>query len=125
MPAKEFLPVGVFIVIGIAFVIVSLLMAWLVRPHKPSKVKQSTYECGEIPIGDAWIQFRVGYYIYALIFLVFDVESMFIFPWAASMLGYSRNAGLAVLAFVDMLIFVGLLAVGLAYAWRKGVLQWK
>jgi len=125
LPAKEFLPVGVFIVIGIAFVIVSLLMAWLVRPHKPSKVKQSTYECGEIPIGDAWIQFRVGYYIYALIFLVFDVESMFIFPWAASMLGYSRNAGLAVLAFVDMLIFVGLLAVGLAYAWRKGVLQWK
>ena len=125
MPAKDFLPVGVFIVIGIAFVIVSLLMAWLVRPHKPSKVKQSTYECGEIPIGEAWIQFRVGYYIYALIFLVFDVESVFIFPWAASMLGYSRNAGLAALAFVDMLIFVGLLAVGLAYAWKKGVLQWK
>ena len=125
MPAKEFLPVGVFIVIGILFVIVSLLMAWLVRPHRPSKVKQSTYECGEIPIGDAWIQFRVGYYIYALIFLIFDVESMFIFPWAASMLGYSRNAGLAALAFVDMLIFVALLAVGLAYAWKKGVLQWK
>jgi NADH:ubiquinone oxidoreductase subunit 3 (subunit A) len=125
LPAKEFLPVGVFIVIGILFVIVSLLMSWLVRPHRPSKVKQSTYECGEIPIGDAWIQFRVGYYIYALIFLIFDVESMFIFPWAASMLGYSRNTGLAVLAFVDMLIFVALLAVGLAYAWKKGVLQWK
>lgn len=125
MPAKDFYSVAIFIIVGVAFTVISLLMAWLIRPHRPSKVKQSTYECGAEPIGPAWVQFRVGYYLYALIFLIFDVESIFIFPWAASMLGYSRNTGLAVLAFVDMIIFVGLLAVGLAYAWKKGVLQWK
>ena len=125
MPAKDFLPIGIFIIVGVVFVVVALVMAWFIRPYRPSPIKESTYECGEEPIGNAWIQFRVGYYIYALIFLIFDVEAVFIFPWAASMLGYSKTAGLAVLGFVDMLIFAGLLAVGLIYAWKKGVLEWK
>ena len=94
------------------------------RPHRPSDEKLTTYECGERPIGPAWIQFRVGYYIYALIFLIFDVEAVFVFPWAAQML-HLKQMGLAVLGLVDMLIFVGVLAIGLIYAWKKGVLEWK
>jgi len=125
MLAKDFLTVGIFLIVGIAFVVVTLLASMIFRPHRPSDMKQSTYECGELPIGPAWLQFRVGYYIYALIFLIFDVEAVFIFPWAAGLLGFSKIHALAVLGFVDMLIFVSVLAVGLVWAWKKGVLEWK
>lgn len=125
MLAKDFLTVGVFAVVGIGFIVVTLLASMIFRPHRPSDEKRTTYECGEDPVGPAWQQFRVGYYIYALIFLIFDVEAVFIFPWAAGLLGFSRNPELAVLGFVDMLIFVNVLAVGLLWAWRKGVLEWK
>lgn len=125
MLAKDFLAVGIFIVVGIAFVAITLLLSLIFRPHKPTDVKRSTYECGEVPFGPAWLQFRVGYYIYALIFLIFDVEAIFILPWAAGLLGFSKTTGLAILGLVDMIIFVGVLAVGLIYAWKKGVLEWK
>lgn len=123
--AKDFLTVGIFLIVGIAFVVVTLWASWLFRPHRPSEEKRTTYECGEDPTGPAWLQFRVGYYIYALIFLIFDVEAVFVFPWAAGLLGMSRSHALAVLGFVDMVIFVGVLAVGLVWAWKKGVLEWK
>jgi NADH-quinone oxidoreductase subunit A len=125
MLAKDFLAVGIFIVVGIAFVVLTLLASLVFRPHRPSDVKRSTYECGEVPFGPAWLQFRVGYYIYALIFLIFDVEAVFIFPWAAGLLGFSKTHALAVLGVVDMFIFVGVLVVGLVYAIKKGVLVWK
>jgi NADH-quinone oxidoreductase subunit A len=123
--AKDFLTVGIFAVVGIGFIVVTLLASMIFRPHRPTEEKRTTYECGEDPVGPAWLQFRVGYYIYALIFLIFDVEAVFIFPWAAGLLGFSKNSALAVLGFVDMLIFVNVLAVGLLWAWRKGVLEWK
>jgi NADH:ubiquinone oxidoreductase subunit 3 (subunit A) len=123
--AKDFLTVGIFLIVGIAFVVITLLLSFLFRPHKPTDDKLATYECGEVPFGPAWLQFRVGYYIYALIFLIFDVEAVFIFPWAAGLLGFSKTPALAVLGFVDMVIFVGILAIGLVYAWKKGVLEWK
>ena len=125
MLAKDFLTVGIFTIVGIGFVAITLFLSMLFRPHHPTKQKLETYECGEVPIGPAWLQFRVGYYIYALIFLIFDVEAVFVFPWAAGLLGFSQTRALAVLGIVDMVIFVGVLAVGLIYAWRKGVLQWK
>lgn len=125
MLAKDFLTVGIFTIVGIGFVAVTLFASMLFRPHKPTDQKLETYECGEVPVGPAWLQFRVGYYIYALIFLIFDVEAVFVFPWAAGLLGFSQTGALAALAIVDMVIFVGVLAVGLVYAWRKGVLQWK
>ena len=125
MLAKDFLTVGVFLVVGVAFVVITLLASCIIRPHKPEGEKLSTYECGEVPFGPAWLQFRVGYYIYALIFLIFDVEAVFVFPWAAALLGFSKNHALAVLGFVDMVIFISVLAVGLVYAWKKGVLEWK
>lgn len=124
MPAKDFLTVAIFIIVGIAFVVITLLASWVFRVHRPSDEKSKTYECGEDPIGPAWLQFRVGYYIYALIFLIFDVEAVFVYPWAAQMRGL-KNQGLAVLGFVDMVIFIAVLAVGLIYAWKKGVLEWK
>ncbi len=125
MLAKDFLTVGIFAIIGIGFVVVTLLASMIFRPHRPSDEKRTTYECGEDPIGPAWLQFRVGYYIYALIFLIFDVEAVFVFPWAAGLLGFSKSHALAVLGFVDMLIFVSVLSFGLIWAWKKGVLEWK
>jgi NADH-quinone oxidoreductase subunit A len=125
MPAKEFLGIGIFIIVGIGFIIVSLIAAWTIRPHKPSAEKCGTYECGEPPIGSGWLQFRVGYYLYALIFLIFEVEAVFIFPWAAVLLGFKADKALAALAMVDMVIFTAALAIGLIYAWKKGVLVWK
>ncbi len=125
MLAKDFLTVGIFTLVGIAFVVITLIASWAIRPHRPSAEKLTTYECGEDPIGPAWTQFRVGYYIYALIFLVFDVEAIFVYPWAAKLMHLSGNRPLAILGFVDMVIFVGVLAVGLAWAWKKGVLEWK
>lgn len=124
--AIDFLTVGIFLIIGIGFIIVTLLAAFVIRPHKPSQAKLSTYECGENPIGPAWVQFRVGYYIYALIFLIFDVEAVFLFPWASSLRYFkSIDPGLAMFAFIDMIIFVFILALGLVYAYKKGVLEWK
>src|ERR1035437_8747664 len=103
-----------------AFVLVfgSLMASRLVAPHNPGKVNNATYECGEKTIGSAWIQFNVGYYLFGLIFLVFDVEAAFLFPWAVTL----RDAGIAGL--IEVLLFVVILLVCLAYAWRKGVLEW-
>ncbi len=126
MLAKDFLTVGIFLIVGIAFVVLTLWASWFFRPSRPSDEKRTTYECGEDPIGPAWLQFRVGYYIYALIFLIFDVEAVFVFPWAAGLLGFkTKGHALAMLGFVDMVIFVAVLAVGLVWAWKKGVLEWK
>ncbi|MCX6343947.1 MAG: NADH-quinone oxidoreductase subunit A [Armatimonadetes bacterium] len=125
MLAKDFLTIGIFALFGIAFIVITLIASWAVRPHRPSDAKLSTYECGEIPIGPAWTQFRVGYYIYAIIFLIFDVEAIFLYPWAAQLLGFKNNHAMMVMGFVDMVIFVAVLSVGLAWAWKKGVLEWK
>ncbi len=125
MLAKDFLTIGVFTIVGILFIVLTLIASYVFRPYRPSIVKRSTYECGEVPIGHAWVQFRVGYYIYSLIFLIFDVEAVFIFPWAAGLLSFTRDSSLAMLGMIDMVIFVGVLGVGLIYAWEKGVLQWK
>ena len=106
---------GVAVVLGVA----PLLLARLIAPKKPGQSKQSAYECGLESSGDPWVQFRVQYYTYALLFVVFDVEVVFIYPWALVW----RTLGPAV--FAEMLLFLVILAVGLVYAWRKGVLEWK
>ena len=84
----------------------------------PSRDKYSTYECGIEPVGDSWHPFAVRYYIFALLFLVFDVEAIFLFPWAL------RFRSLGSTGFVEVVVFVAVLAVGLVYAWRKGALEW-
>jgi NADH-quinone oxidoreductase subunit A len=110
--------IGAFLVVGVLFVAVAFFAAWLLRPRRPNPVKLDTYECGEPAFGGAWIQYNVRYYLYALVFVVFDVETVFLYPWAVAF----RQLGL--FALVEMLIFIGILVVGLAYAWRKGFLKW-
>ena len=95
-----------------------VLANWLLAPKKPNPLKQSTYECGIETVGDTWIQFKVQYYIYALVFVVFDVEAVFLFPIAAA---YDQ---LTLFAAFEVVIFVLILTVGLGYAWSKGALEW-
>lgn len=109
--------IGVFVVIAIIFPFVALGLAWLLRPKKPNPVKTETYECGLQTIGDTWVQFRAQYYIYALVFVVFDIEAVFLFPWAVA---YDK---LGLWALVEVFFFLAILTVGLVYAWRKGALR--
>ncbi|HET7746113.1 MAG TPA: NADH-quinone oxidoreductase subunit A [Vicinamibacteria bacterium] len=122
MPGSEFLAshaaVLAFLLVSIAFVTVNLLLWKLVRPSRHSEEKLTTYECGENPTGNAWIQFNIRFYVFALIFIVFDVEVIFLLPWAVVF----RDLGL--LAYVEGLIFIFILVVGLAYVWKKGDLEW-
>lgn len=103
---------GVFVV-GAALIINALL-----APHNPNPIKETTYECGEEPVGTPWIRFNTRFYVIALIFLVFDVEVLFLFPWAVNL------KSLGMFAWLDMAVFILILAVGLAYVWGKGDLEW-
>ena len=122
--AADYLPVLIFIIIGIGFAVVSLLLSWFIRPHHPFGEKLGTYECGELPEGDAWRQFRAGFYVFTLAFVIFDVEALFIIPWAL-VLKPMKQIGLGTLAAVDGVIFLAILSLGLLYAWKKGALQWE
>ncbi len=109
----------IFMVMGLVFMVVALVFSRLVRPTGvQSDVKLSTYECGEIPQGSAWIQFNIRFYVVALIFIIFDVEIIFLLPWAVVF------KDLGMFAFIEGLIFIAILVVGLAYVWRKGDLAW-
>ncbi len=116
---SSFASVLLFMIAGIAFVVITLIISRLIRPKgTPSAAKLSTYECGETPVGSAWVQFNIRFYVVALIFIIFDVEVVFLMPWAVVF------KSLGVFAFVEGLIFIGILVVGLAYVWRKGDLAW-
>lgn len=114
----EFGRVLIFLIIGAGFVAIGLLTAWLLRPHRPYPSKNATYECGETPIGDTRVRLNIRFYVVALIFLIFDVEVVFLFPWA------TVYKSLGWFAFVEMLVFLAILLVGFAYVWRKGDLDW-
>ncbi|PIU44298.1 MAG: NADH-quinone oxidoreductase subunit A [Ignavibacteriales bacterium CG07_land_8_20_14_0_80_59_12] len=107
-----------FFLVGVLFVGVVLLLARLIRPHHPYEAKNRPYECGEEPIGEPWVKFNIRFYVVALIFLIFDVEVVFLFPWATVF------AQLGWFAFLEMMVFIGILLVGLAYVWVKGDLEW-
>jgi len=115
---SEWIYIGLFLVIGIIVPVVPLIFARLVAPRKPNPIKQSTYECGIETVGDSWVQFKAQYYIFALVFLVFDVETVFLFPWALSL------KQLPVYVVFEGVIFIAILVAGLVYAWRKGMLEW-
>jgi NADH-quinone oxidoreductase subunit A len=114
----EFGRVLIFLIVGALFVAIGLLVAWLLRPHRPYPSKLATYECGETPIGDTRVRFNIRFYVVALIFLIFDVEVVFLFPWAT----VYRDLGW--FAFIEMVVFLTILFVGYAYVWRKGDLDW-
>src|SRR5437660_9216073 len=123
MNDNSYLLVVVFAVAAVLFALVPLGLARLwskyFSPLKPGPDKNATYECGLQSKGDAWVQFRSEYYLYAIIFLIFDVETIFLLPFAVAF------TGLTAAAFVEMMVFLFLLVVGLAWAWQKGVLTWK
>jgi NADH-quinone oxidoreductase subunit A len=109
--------------VAVGFCVGPLALAWvwaqLFSPQKPGPIKNATYECGLVAKGDPWIQFHAGYYVYAIIFLVFDVETVFLLPFAVAFGGLSVGAFLAVMAFLLLLV------EGLVWAWRKGMLRWQ
>ncbi len=110
--------IGIFLLIGLLFPAVPLILSYFLGPKKPNAMKYETYECGIETVGETWVQFKVQYYIFALVFVVFDVETVFLFPWAVAF---------KVMPFFMVLegvLFIVLLAGGLLYAWRKGALQW-
>jgi NADH-quinone oxidoreductase subunit A len=107
-----------FLVVAVAFLAVNLLLWKVLRPSRFSEEKLTTYECGENPVGSAWIQFNIRFYVFALIFIIFDVEAVFLLPWAVVF------KELGMLAFVEGLVFIFILVVALAYVWRKGDLEW-
>ena len=120
----DFLPVVIFTGLAVALVALPLLIQHIVSPrHNKGGEKLTSYECGEIPEGSAWVKFNVRFYIIALIFLIFDVEVIFLFPWAV-VFKQLTETGFGFLAFIEMFIFVSILIVGFAYVWVKGDLDW-
>lgn len=116
---NSYIFVTLFLLLGIALPIGSLMVLGpLLRPKKPTVEKLTTYESGLEPFGEAQVRYNIRYYLFALLFVVFDVEILFLYPWAISFMD------LGVFGLVEVLIFVGLLVVGLAYAWKKKVLEW-
>ena len=116
---SAYVPVVIFAVLILAFGVVSLGVARFLRPARPDPTKLANYECGAEPIGSAWIQFPVGFYLVALVFIVFDALAVFLFPWALVL----RAAGMP--AFWTVAAFVCILGLGWLYAYREGVLEWK
>lgn len=115
----SYLLVCVLMLAAALFAAAPLIISAWIRPRKPSAVKQNIYECGLESKGDSWVQFKVQYYIFALIFVIFDLEVIFLLPWAVA---FSK---LGVFAFIEMIIFLTVLGVGLVWAWGKGLLEWK
>jgi NADH-quinone oxidoreductase subunit A len=121
-PSADFLTQHASVLVFLAAIVgimAFVLVLWKVlRPERLDEEKTTTYECGEEPVGNAWIQFNIRFYVFALIFIVFDVEAVFLLPWATVF----RELG--ALAYVEGLVFIAILAVALAYVWRKGDLAW-
>lgn len=111
--------IGIMALIALAFPFVGLAAAWLLRPKRPDPLKNSIYECGVETIGETWVQFRAQYYLFALVFVVFDIEAIFLFPFAVA---FNQ---LTLFAVFEAILFVLILAVGLIYVWRKGALEWQ
>lgn len=117
---RSYLAVAVFAIAAVGMVAAMLFVGSLLRPKRPQGQKYIAYEAGSDPIG-GFGQANVRYYIYALLFVMFDVEAVFIFPWATNLDG---KAGLGTFGLVEMIVFIAILALALVYAWRKGVLKW-
>ena len=124
---SDFSIILVFIIGGLLFASMGLFTARMIRPNRPNEEKLTVYECGEEPTGSAWGRFNIRFYIVALMFVLFDVELVFLFPWA-TVFGKSELIATSALwgwfSIAEAFIFVTILALGLAYAWRKGFIDW-
>ena len=115
---RSWLTAAIFVAVAVALTSGFLGLSSLLRPHRPTAQKVIAYESGVDPVGEGWSQSQIRYYIFALLFVMFDVEAVFIFPWATRLEIYD------VFGLVEMAVFIVILALGLVYAWRKGVLRW-
>lgn len=116
--------IGIFIILALLFAVFVIFLPFIltvlkVIPKKPSAIKSDTYECGPETIGKTWVQFNFRYYLYALLFVAFDIETVFLYPWAVAF------QQLALFGFIEMLVFIFILVIGYFYAWKKGALEWK
>jgi NADH:ubiquinone oxidoreductase subunit 3 (subunit A) len=116
---QDFAFVGIFVIVAVVLLSLPLVLAALLAPRKPNAIKSETYECGMETVGETWVQFKAQYYIYALVFAIFDIETIFLLPWA---LAYREFGNIFPL--LEMILFILILAGGLVYAWRKGALEW-
>jgi len=114
----RYFPILLFIVVALGFGVAVLLLSYLVQPKYPESEKLSTYECGSEPFSDARMPFPVRYYIFAMLFVIFDIEVIFLYPWAVVF------TKIELIGLIEMLVFIGLFLVAYVYAWRKGALEW-
>jgi NADH:ubiquinone oxidoreductase subunit 3 (subunit A) len=115
---SQWIYIGLFLLVGLIIPVGAIGAAWILGPKKPNPIKQTTYECGIETVGDSWVQFKAQYYIFALVFLVFDVETVFLFPWAVKL------GQLGIFAVLEGIVFILILIAGLVYTWRKWMLEW-
>ena len=115
---NDWIFIGIFLLLAPIFPAMALLIPRLIAPRKPNPLKSETYECGIETYGETWVQFKAQYYIFALVFLIFDIEIVFLFPWAVAF------DQLPLFPVMDGVLFILILVVGLLYTWRKGVLEW-
>jgi NADH-quinone oxidoreductase subunit A len=118
---QEFGNIGLLLIVALIFPLMALVTAFAIRPHprQNDAEKSLPYECGVDTVGETWVQFRASYFLYALVFVAFDIETVFLYLWAI------KFQQLGTFAFVEMFIFLSILVVGLGYAWKKGALEWK
>jgi NADH-quinone oxidoreductase subunit A len=123
-PLQTYFPIGVVLLVALALAVLMLTLAGLLGPRRHGAVKESPFECGSDPIGTARERFGVRFYVVAILFIVFDIEAIFIYPWAVLLLPSDGYPGLGWPGFVTMAVFAATLVAGLAYVWKKGVLDW-
>ncbi|MEW6324472.1 MAG: NADH-quinone oxidoreductase subunit A [Nitrospirota bacterium] len=115
---SHYLPILLFVVIGVGFAVATLIIGYVLRPSRPYREKLMAYESGVDPFGDARLPFPVRYYVICMLFVLFDIEAVFLFPWAVSF------ETLGLVGLVEMVLFIAILFVGYVYAWKKGALEW-
>jgi NADH-quinone oxidoreductase subunit A len=121
---QSYFPIGVVLVLSLVLAVVMLALAGVLGPRRGGEVKASPFECGSVPVGSARDRFSVKFYVIAILFIVFDIEAVFIYPWAVLLLPSEGYAGLGWPGFVSMGIFAATLVAGLVYVWKKGVIDW-
>jgi NADH-quinone oxidoreductase subunit A len=119
---EQYLPIAIFLVVGVVVGVAPLALGRLIGPHRPDPEKLSAYECGFEAFEDTRMKFDVRYYLVAILFIIFDLEIAFLFPWALALKG---GGAAAMPAFLAMVVFLGVLTVGFVYEWKKGALEWE
>jgi NADH-quinone oxidoreductase subunit A len=122
---ENYFPILMFVLVGIAISVLVVVMGSLLGPHKPDPEKLSPYECGFEAFEDARMKFDVRYYLIAILFILFDLEIAFLFPWATIFKDIVASESIRLFGFVEMLVFVAILVIGYIYAWAKGALEWE